>query len=222
MCWWKAHAVTVESCNKKKNMINVAAGDQEERCAREGEICCSLDSSLLYCAAAKAGSCSEVWWCYLFSWGFFQLAVSTSPLDLYWFPPLLEEPRGAGGLRWGRKLRIRVILWTRVDAGGWQCSVRAGARQWWCRRPASKTPGSQAWCCRELHFCLRRKFEVTKGGLKVLVPGLCCCLLQSSYGRAELCGVHPGQQQGWCAGCCRGCTWCFATTQPSPPVLGVL
>lgn len=180
MCWWKAHAVTVESCNKKIT-IKVAAGDNYRQQAEEKDVqgsgrtaVPSSDSSPLYCAAAKAGSCNGAWWCYLLPWDFFRLAVLTSLLDHYWFPPLLEEPRHL----------VRAKLGQKAEDPG-QPLV---ATQQWCRRPASKTSGSKAWYCRDLQVCLRRRFEVAKGGLKVLIPGLHCSLLQSRYSPAELCG----------------------------------
>lgn len=58
--------------------------------------------------------------------------------------------------------------------------------------------------------------EEVQGGqwwVKVLIPGLCCSVLQSRYGPAEQCGVHTGQQ--WVShkrdsltDCCRDCTQC--------------
>lgn len=97
-------------------MIKVAAGDNYRQQAKEkdvwgrgGELLfLPLDSSLLYCVAAKAGSCNGLWRCCLLSWDFFSTCCFDKPTG-----SLLVSPFAGGA----KALCEAKLGWKAEDPG---------------------------------------------------------------------------------------------------------
>lgn len=104
---WRA---AIKDYDKGSSRRQLQTTGQGERRVREGGelLFLPLDSSLLYCVAAKAGSCNGLWRCCLLSWDFFSTCCFDKPTG-----SLLVSPFAGGA----KALCEAKLGWKAEDPG---------------------------------------------------------------------------------------------------------